>query len=271
MWLSKLIVTAIALALIVVLYFLPKVVVDNEQQENAESIGDPVGAEISEAHERSLSAEEQSVVEKLKNGFNTRENPEKSANFADSLAGLFAEINYLDSAAYYYGVAAEIEPVVKRWLKAGESYFDAYSYAVESQRQQQLGEKAREYFELALGQDPGLNDVKAKAALTYLPHQPMQAVMMLREVVENDPENELGLYNLGLLSLQSQQFDKAVSRFEVLTTNYPDHLEGQFYLGVSYFENGNRDQARQQFEKVKAMDPDPEVLTTVDEYLDKLK
>jgi len=271
MWLSKLIVTVVALALVVVLYLLPKVVVDNEQQENAESIGDPPNSEISEAHERPLSEDERSTVRKLKEGFNTRENPEKSAIFADSLAGLFTELNFLDSAAHYYGVAADIEPVVKRCLKAGESYFEAYSYAVESQKQQRLGEKAREYFNLALDRDPGLYDVKAKVALTYLPHQPMQAVLLLREVVNEDPDNELGLYNLGLLSLQSQQFDNAVSRFEVLTGNFPDHLEGQFYLGVSYFENGDKDKARQQFELVKAMDPDPEVLTTVDEYLEKLK
>ena len=126
-------------------------------------------------------------------------------------------------------------------------------------------------FDLALDQDPNLSDVKAKTALTYLPQQPMQAVLLLREVVEDDPENVLGLYNLGLLSLQSQQFDKAVARFESLTTAHPDHLEGQFYLAVSYFESGKEDQAREQFELVRTMEADPEVLTTVDEYLMKLK
>ena len=271
MWLSKLIVTAVALVLVVILYMLPKVVVDNEQQENAQVINEPADSEVSESHQIPLTDQEQMAIGTLKEGFNPGENPEKSANFADSLAGLFTELNYLDSAAYYYGVAADIEPMMSRWLIAGESYFEAYSYAVESQKQQQLGAKARQYFDLALDQDPNLSDVKAKAALTYLPHQPMQAVLLLREVVEGDPDNALGLYNLGLLSLQSQQFDKAVVRFETLTTTYPDHLEGQFYLAVSYFENGQADKARDQFELVKTMEPDPEVLTTVDEYLMKLK
>ena len=99
----------------------------------------------------------------------------------------------------------------------------------------------------------------------------MQAVLQLREVVENDPTNQLGLYNLGLLSIQSQQFDKAVERFESLVNSHPDHLEGQFYLAVSYFENDQREEARAQFERVKAMEADPEVLTSVDEYLEKLK
>ena len=187
------------------------------------------------------------------------------------MAGIFSGLNYLDSAAHYYGLAADIDPSIDRWLKAGEGYFEAYSYAVELQKQHGLGEKVRKYYNLALEQDANLYDEKAKMALTYLPDQPMQAVLLLREVVESDPNNALGLYNLGLLSIQSQQFDKAVERFEALTESHPDHLEGQFYLAVSYFENNQMGKAQTQFELVRGMDPDPEVLTTVDEYLEKLK
>ena len=271
MWLPKLIVTAIALLLVFVLYKLPKVVVDNEQQENASVIGESSSTEVNNSHQSDLTDSQRSAIGSLKEGFDTEVNPEKSANFADSLAGMFSSLNYLDSAAYYYGVAADSEPIMERWLKAGEGYFEAYSFAVDGQQQQQFGEQARKYFNLALERDTMLYDVKAKVALTYLPNQPMQAVLLLRNVVENDPDNRLGLYNLGLLSLQSQQFDKAVERFEALTESHPAYLEGQFYLGVSYFENKEMEKAKVQFEKVKQMDPDPEVVVTVDEYLEKLK
>lgn len=271
MWVSRLIVTGVALVMVIVLYLLPKVVVDNEQQENADAIGDPSNPAITESHDRQLSETELTQIKELKEELKVNSIPEKSANFADSLAALFSSLNYLDSAAYYYGQAADMEPGLNRWLKAGENYFEAYSYAVEAQKQQYLGERTREYFNLALAQDPSLNDVKAKTALTFLPAQPMQAVLMLREVVENDPENQLGLYNLGLLSIQSQQFDKAVERFEKLTQSHPEHLEGQFYLAVSYFEAGEKNKAREQFKLVKTLDDEPEVLATVDEYLEKLK
>lgn len=271
MWISKLIVTGIALVLIIILYLLPKVVVDNQEQENSNVIGESSNAPVSEIHDRKLSESEQSQINHLKEEFNTNLVPGKSATFADSLAQLFSNLNYLDSAAYYYGQAADIEPDMERWLKAGNSYFEAYSYAVEIREQHQLGENTRKYFNLALEQDPSLFNVKAKVALTFLPDQPMQTIMLLREVVESDPENELGLYNLGLLSIQSQQFDKAIERFEKLTQYHPDHLEGQFYLGVSYFEAGDKVEARDQFELVKVMDQDAEVLASVDEYLEKLK
>ena len=259
------------MVLVVVLYLLPKVVVDNEQEQNAGAIGDTSSPDLADSHDRQLTENEQAAVSSLKDGFNAELNPEKSATFADSLAGLFSDLNYLDSAAYYYGVSADQEPSMARWLKAGEAYFEAYSYAVELDRQQHFGKSARKYFSLALAEDAELYDVQAKVGLTYLPDQPMQAVLQLREVVENDPTNQLGLYNLGLLSIQSQQFDKAVERFESLVSSHPDHLEGQFYLAVSYFENGQREKARAQFERVKAMEADPEVLTSVDEYLEKLK
>ena len=268
---SKLILTALALALVVVLYLLPKVVVDNEQRENANTIGESSDTEVDESHDRQLADQDAAVIAELKDGFGPGENPEKNAIFADSLGSLFASLNFLDSAAFYYGMAADLEPGLDRRLKAGEGYYEAYSFAVESQKQQKLGEQARKYFNLALEEDPGLHQVKAKMAMTYLPGQPMQAVMLLREVVEQDPNNELGLYNLGLLSLQSQQFDKAVERFQALTSSHPENLEGQFYLGVSYFENGEQAKAREQFEKVKKMNTDPEVHVTIDEYLDQLK
>jgi tetratricopeptide (TPR) repeat protein len=267
----KLILTVAALVLVVVLYLLPKVVVDNERLENASVIGETSGTEVAKSHDRKLADTEKSVIANLKEGINTDLNPEKSANFADSLGGLFASLNHLDSAAYYYAIAADLEPKLTRWLKAGEGYFEAYSFTVEAEKQQRLGENARKYFNLALEQEPGLNDAKAKTALTYLPNQPMQAVLLLREVVEQDPDNELGLYNLGLLSLQSQQFDKAVNRFEALTKSHPENLEGQFYLAVSYFEYGDQAKAKEQFELVKNMDTDPEVQVTVDEYLEELK
>ena len=144
------------MVLVVVLYLLPKVVVDNEQEQNAGAIGDSSSPDLVDSHDRQLTENEQAAVSGLKDGFNAELNPEKSATFADSLAGLFSDLNYLDSAAYYYGVSADKEPSMERWLKAGEAYFEAYSYAVELDRQHHFGQSARKYFNLALGKRCGI-------------------------------------------------------------------------------------------------------------------
>jgi cytochrome c-type biogenesis protein CcmH/NrfG len=98
----------------------------------------------------------------------------------------------------------------------------------------------------------------------------MQGIQMLREVLESDEKNQTAIYNLGLLSMQSGQYDRAVERFEKLVQLDPENLQAQFLLGVSHFESGNKAEAKTQFEKVKSMDADPSVVASVDEYLNQL-
>jgi Flp pilus assembly protein TadD len=97
----------------------------------------------------------------------------------------------------------------------------------------------------------------------------MQGIALLREVLEEDPDNEQATFNLGILSIQSGQYDRAVERFEKLATLYPENLQAQFYLGLSYLETGKRAKARKQFEKVKELDADPAVQAAVDGYLEE--
>ena len=268
---TRTIVSIVGVLLVVGMFFLPRVVVEDEEAPQSESGSVNATPEISQAHSRELTESERKQIEELKEGFKNQDNTEKSANFADSLAKKFAELNFLDSAAFYYGEAAQLNPSFERLMKAGNSHFEAFSYAVDLAQQDYWGKLTRSYFQKVLESDEELSDVKAKMALTYLPQQPMEAVMLLREVVDSDPNNGFALYNLGLLSLQSRQYDKAVERFQKLTMVEPDNLEGQFYLGVAYFESGATDLAREQFLKVKQLEPDPEVQANIEAYLKELK
>jgi tetratricopeptide (TPR) repeat protein len=93
---------------------------------------------------------------------------------------------------------------------------------------------------------------------------------MLREVLDEEPTNEDGLFNMGILSMQSGQYKRAAERFEELIQYHPTNLQGQFYLGVSYFEANQKNKAKAQFEKVKEMTQDQMVLGSIQSYLDKL-
>jgi cytochrome c-type biogenesis protein CcmH/NrfG len=99
----------------------------------------------------------------------------------------------------------------------------------------------------------------------------MQGIMMLREVLKEDPKNELAMFNLGMLSIQSGQYDKAIERLKELVEMNPAHIQGQLLLGIAYMNSGDTKLAKQQFEKVKEMDKDPAVQATVDSYLKDLK
>jgi Flp pilus assembly protein TadD len=95
--------------------------------------------------------------------------------------------------------------------------------------------------------------------------------MMLREVLASDPKNESALFNMGMLSIQSGQHERAIERLTALVKINPAHIQGQLLLGIAMMNSGDRKGAREQFEKVKEMDKDPAVQATVDSYLKDLK
>ena len=99
----------------------------------------------------------------------------------------------------------------------------------------------------------------------------MQGIRLLREVLKEDPKNELALFNMGMLSVQSGQHAKAISWLNQLIEVNPKHTQGQLLLGVAYMNAGQNGKAREQFEKVKKMDKDPAVQSAVDSYLSELK
>ncbi len=98
----------------------------------------------------------------------------------------------------------------------------------------------------------------------------MQGITMMREILDEDPQNEDGLFNMGVLSMQSGQYKRAAERFEELVKYHPDNIQGQFYLAVSYFESKEKNKAKAQFEEVKKLTQDPMILESVQTYLDKL-
>lgn len=277
---SKIILSVAALVIIIGLFLLPKVVVNEESAsvQNTEESSNPdittnPSPEV-ESHSNEIPSDSQNLVNSLRENFNNSDNNEKIVIFADSLAALFKSYNMLDSAAKYQGIAAEKDPAVSSFKKAGDAYYEAFTFAVDHTKAQDLAEKAREYYNkgIELGSGEEALDMKANVAMTYIAtSNPMQGISMLTEILKEDPEHEAAIFNLGILSIQSNQYDKAVERFEKLVSLYPENLQGQFYLGLSYKESGKDQKARKQFEKVKTLDSDPEVQATVDSYLEEIK
>jgi cytochrome c-type biogenesis protein CcmH/NrfG len=99
----------------------------------------------------------------------------------------------------------------------------------------------------------------------------MQGIVLLREILQKEPAHERASFNMGLLSMQSGQYDKAIERFEQVLKAHPENDQAKFYLGVSYAESGHGDEAKELLQEVKKKNNDPAVQATVDEYLKKLK
>ncbi len=269
-----------ALLLIVALFLLPKVVVDNEESASVENIDENDETATSSAsgdlHNTTLAPENQSLVNNLRENIINSDDNKKIVIFADSLAGILKSHNLYDSAAHYLGIAADKSTTFASYKKAGDAYYEAFTFAMDQTKANEMAEKARSYYnrakETGEGEQKQVLDMEANAAMTYIASSnPMKGISMLTEILERDSEHEAAIYNLGILSIQSTQYDKAVERFEKLVSLYPENLQAQFYLGLSYKEAGDQEKAREQFEKVKALDEDPEVQATVDSYLEEIK
>jgi tetratricopeptide (TPR) repeat protein len=211
-------------------------------------------------------------IKNLRSKFSPDSANQKNAIFADSLANLYASAGKFDSSAWFAEEASKFFNTSESWIKAGDQYYQAYSFAIDRTRQAQFAARAQSYYNKVLESNPDNLTVKTKLAMTYLTEaNPMQAIGMLREVLAADPKNELALYNMGMLSIQSGQYDKAVNWLTQLVEVDPEHTQGHLLLGIAYMNSGSKAKAREQFEKVKLLDTDPSVQATVDSYLKDLK
>src|SRR4051812_5466831 len=117
-------------------------------------------------------------------------------------------------SAHYYENSAELNPTEKSWINAAFRYYDASHLASDSVVRKQFTDKAVMAYQNVLKINPDNLDAKTDLALCYAEGPaPMQGIMLLREVVAKNPNHEMAQYNLGILSVKSGQYDKAVIRF----------------------------------------------------------
>lgn len=207
----------------------------------------------------------------LRESLYSLKNQEKRLIFADSLARLFDRIGKYDSAARYYELKTSLFDSFEQNIETAEACYKAMSFAMDGQQRGKWAAKARTYYLKALEEDPDMPDVRVKIGMTYMSGEdPMTGIQILRKVSEEYPDNELALYQLGMLSVTTGQYDRAIERFEELLGLNSDNGEAHFYLGYSYFEKGEHEKARTHFIKVLNLDVSPELNEAAKKYLENI-
>ncbi|MGF7215804.1 tetratricopeptide (TPR) repeat protein [Spirosoma lacussanchae] len=287
-----LLVIVLAAALTAGLYTRPKVVVRNTDKQlnerasqtsgnrasttdslnQAASVGtpDPSQPDRSSMHNEPLSAAVQQRVVALQQQYASAD-AAKRLTIGKQLIDVFRQANRFDSAAHYAGRLAIEQPTEQNLLQAGDQYFEAYTFAVDQQKTAALGQKTRDFYQKVLAKNPNLLEAKANMAMTYVNTEtPMQGIMLLRQVLQQDPTNELALFNLGLLSMRSNQYERAIERFRQILIVNPASRKAQFYLGISLAEAGQKEEARKVLAQVKQQEKDPQILAAIREYEERL-
>ena len=269
---TRIILIIVSAALIWLLFLLPKAVVENDSEMETGGHVDSTSSLPTASPHQVLSKDASEKIKGLRARYLSDPTNKKNAIFADSLAKLYKDAGKFDSAAWFAEQVTTFLKTKESFLKAGDYYYQAFTFAVDQKKQQQLAEQARGFFTKELEIEPSNLEAKTKMAMTYVSSStPMKGILMLREVIAQDPKNELALFNLGMLSVQSGQYDKAIERLVELDKINPENIQGQLLLGVAYMNKGDKIKAKQQFEKVKKLDKDPSVQATADSYLKDLK
>lgn len=100
---------------------------------------------------------------------------------------------------------------------------------------------------------------------------PMQGIGVLREVLAKDSGFVEAHLQLGLFSLTSRQFDKAIERFSKVLMLDTSRIDMYVYLGDTYASMGNKDKAIENFEKYKSRISDTLIINNINSYIKNLK
>lgn len=235
-----------AAALSVALYFAPK--------KNISEAGPAAPLEVSlqeviNKYRSELSAPDKNRVEILEQVV--------QANSADSnavlqLAQFWDSLNYDLPAAYYFEQAAGTGTHASNWQKAADRYLVSFGTEPDSMLVHLARDRAIHCYEQALAIDPGLLDAKANLGVCYAEDgkDPMKGITLLREVLQADPNHVKAHLNLGVLSVQSGQYEKAVERFKKVLILQPERKDVFLMLNQACLLSGDTAQALMYFDSL---------------------
>ena len=182
------------------------------------------------------------VPEEVKNNFTTLEKKlaeasadQRKETLLELADAYFAYKQFAVAGLLYLEQSEKEASNADMYVKAGDAFREAYRNSSDSMITPLLVEKAKSSYEKAMELDPKNLDAKTGVATCYVDasQNPMQGIMLLREVVAADPENVNANLNLGMFSMKSGQFDKASSRFEPVVKK-PPSAENYTMLAESY-------------------------------------
>ncbi|MBO9572798.1 MAG: hypothetical protein J7497_11430, partial [Chitinophagaceae bacterium] len=198
-------------------------------------------------------------------------------------AGVYRQIAdiYRDSAhmllpfAWYTGEAAKLESSEKNLTFAARFFLESARTQHDDGLKNWMAGESKQLFERALALNPNNDSLKVGLGSTYFygsfASNPMQGIMMIREVAEKDPSNMYAQYMLGVGGMMSGQIDRAIERFKVVAENQPENVEVSIMLAEAYDRKGDKTNAIKWYEFVKDKISNPDIVQELDQRIQSLK
>ena len=254
---AQVILTTGAILLVIGLFQLPRVVVENE-----------LDAEVGESHGFDVSATDEEAIASLKSLIQAPDS-ENYVKFADSLARYYLKYGLIDSAASVSRTTLRRDSSLSNLKNVASVLYTVFERSPTPEGAELAGAEARRLLETIVDSEPENLSATTRLAMTLVvTENPMLGITLLRDVVARDPAFREAILNLGLLSMRSGQYDRGVARFDELVNRDSTDFEAMFYLGICYEELGRSPDASELFEKIAANEnADPALQVAAREYL----
>jgi len=213
----------------------------------------------------------------------TAQNAATKLNLQKKLAKEWDDVNQPAPAAYYYQAIAGSENTFTNWLTAGNRFNDAFRFDQDTVTQPAFVQNAIACLKNAVKIKPANLDAKTALGVAYVNQtsvgvtdadggSPMQGIVLLLDVVRQDPNNISANFNLGMFAVTSRQYDKAIQRFKTVIAHATNPgFEPYFYLAESYRQLGMKPEALEAYQKSKDIARDTAIDKRIDEYINELK
>ena len=225
-----------------------------------------------EEHAAPLTPAQVKEISALKLALTAAKTDASQVKALENLMRAFMNASHYDSAAVFAANYADQHPSLTNVLRAGQLYFEAQTYALNAQKGGKMGEKARMYFSKALAIDPNNLLVKSNMAMTYVDTPtPMKGITLLREVIEQEPTFVPALFNLGILSIKSNQFGKGQERFTQILKLEPNNHKAALNLGFCLAQLDKKEEAEKVLKRVLEQSKEAEEQKAAKELLAEMQ
>lgn len=231
---------------------------------------------VLEASRSQLTADQRSRLAQLENSVVRGNVKEQKAEIYKQIAAFYRDsAHLLLPFAYYTGEAAKLENSEKSLTFAARFFLENARKQEDEGLKKWMANESKELFEKALVLDPGNDSLKVGLGSCYIfgniADNPMQGIMMIREVAERDPSNMYAQYMLGVGGLMSGQLDRAIDRLSIVASKQPDNVEVKLMLAEAYERKGDKQNAVKWYESVRSHIGNPEILQELDKRIQTLK
>lgn len=216
-----------------------------------------------------LSGEIKARLERLNNALTANSSPITNKDLAE----FWESQKELNISAYYYKRAALLENTEKSLTFAGKLFVALLQRTEEAEIRKWQALEAIECLNKVLDLNPSSLEAKVALANCYTDGtgETMKGVGLLREVAATDSNNVPANMLLGKLSIQSQQWEKAILRFERVLARDKKNLEAMYFLAQAYNGNKNYEKAIALLESCKKMESNPAFIAEIDKEIQKMK